>query len=96
MTTLNNWDLLNVDTKISILVTLGVLDLPLCEIKMKKVSKYQGMLSVKQDVAKYAFFFEDDRVVNVFKIIAIAMRKQLQKQSQQVFLKLVFVSYNNS
>ena len=56
MTTLNNWDLLNVDTKISILVTLGVLDLPLCEIKMKKVSKYQGMLSVKQDVAKYAFF----------------------------------------
>ena len=42
------------------------------------------------------FFFEDDRVVNVFKIIAIVMRKQLQKQSQQVFLKLVFVSYNNS
>ena len=31
MATVNGWEALVVDTKISILVALGVLDLPLCE-----------------------------------------------------------------
>ena len=38
MATVNGWEPLVVDTKISILVTLGVLDLPLCEIKMSKLN----------------------------------------------------------
>ena len=33
MTTVNDWRSLVVDAKISILVALGVLDSPLCEIK---------------------------------------------------------------
>ena len=36
MTTVNAWESLVVYTKISILVALGVLDLPLWEIKMSK------------------------------------------------------------
>ena len=40
MTTVNGWESLVVDTKISILVTLGVLDSPLSEIKMRKLNKY--------------------------------------------------------
>ena len=36
MTTVNGWESLVVDTKIYILVALGVLDSPLCEIKMSK------------------------------------------------------------
>ena len=39
MTTVNGWESLIVDTKISILVGLGVLDSPLCEIKMSKLIK---------------------------------------------------------
>ena len=39
MTTINGWESLVVDTKISILVVLGVLDSPLCEIKMSKLNK---------------------------------------------------------
>ena len=35
----NGWDSLIVDTKISILVALGVLDSPLCEIIMSKLNK---------------------------------------------------------
>ena len=39
MATVDSWVSLVVDTKISILVTLGVLDLPLCESKMSKSNK---------------------------------------------------------
>ena len=39
MTTVNDWRSLVVDAKISILVALGVLDSPLCEIKMSKLNK---------------------------------------------------------
>ena len=39
MTTINSWELLVVDTKISILVALGVLDWHLCKIKRNKLSK---------------------------------------------------------
>ena len=39
MTTVNDQESLVVDTKISILVALGVLDLPLCETKMSKLNK---------------------------------------------------------
>ena len=39
VTTVNSWESLIVDTKIPILVTLGVLDSPLCEIKMSKLNK---------------------------------------------------------
>ena len=39
MTTVKGWESLFVDTKISILVALGVLDSPLCEIKMRKLNK---------------------------------------------------------
>ena len=39
MTAVDSWESLVVDTKISNLVTLGVLDLPLCEIKMSKSNK---------------------------------------------------------
>ena len=39
MTTVNRWDSLVVHAKISILVTLRVLDLLLCEIKMSKLNK---------------------------------------------------------
>ena len=38
-TTVNGWESLIVDTNISILVTLGVADSPLCEIKISKLSK---------------------------------------------------------
>ena len=38
MTTVNGWESLVVDTKISILVVLGVLDSPLREIKMSKLN----------------------------------------------------------
>ena len=41
MTTVNSWESLVVDTKSSILVALGVLDSPRCEIKMDKLSKQQ-------------------------------------------------------
>ena len=50
MTTVNSWEPLVVNTKISILLTLGVLDLPLCEIKM---SILISSISVKQDITKY-------------------------------------------
>ena len=39
MSTVKDWESLVVDTKISILVALDVLDLPLCEIKMNKLGK---------------------------------------------------------
>ena len=39
MTAVNGWESFVVDTKISILIALGVLDLPLCEIKMSKLKK---------------------------------------------------------
>ena len=39
MTPVNSWESLVVATKISILVALGVLDSPLCEIKMSKLNK---------------------------------------------------------
>ena len=39
MTPVNGWESLVVGTKISILVALGVLDPPLCEIKMSKFIK---------------------------------------------------------
>ena len=39
MATVNGWEPLVVNTKISILVALGVLDSPQCEIKMKKLNK---------------------------------------------------------
>ena len=39
MTTVNSWEPLVVNTKISILLTLGVLDLPLCEIKTSILNK---------------------------------------------------------
>ena len=39
MTTVNGWESLFIDTKISILVDLGVLDSPLCEINMNKLNK---------------------------------------------------------
>ena len=39
MTTVSGWESLVVDTKISILVALGILDSPLCEIKMSKLNK---------------------------------------------------------
>ena len=39
MTTVNGWESLVVDTKISILVGLVVLDSPLCEIKITKLNK---------------------------------------------------------
>ena len=39
MTTVNGWESLVVDTKISILVALGVLGSRLCEIKMSKLNK---------------------------------------------------------
>ena len=39
MTAINGWESLTADTKISILVAFGVLDLPLCEIKMSKLNK---------------------------------------------------------
>ena len=39
MATVKGWESLFVDTKISILVALAVLDSPLCEIKMCKLNK---------------------------------------------------------
>ena len=39
MTTVNGWESLVVDKNVSILVALGVLDSPLCEIKMSKLNK---------------------------------------------------------
>ena len=39
MLIVNGWESLVVDTKISILVALGVLDSPLCEMKMSKLNK---------------------------------------------------------
>ena len=39
MTTVSGWESLVVDTKISILVALGILDSPMCEIKMSKLNK---------------------------------------------------------
>ena len=39
VTTVNGWESLILDTTISILVALGVLDPPLCEIKMSKLNK---------------------------------------------------------
>ena len=41
MTTVNGWVLLIADTKISILIALGVLDSPLCKIKISKLNKQQ-------------------------------------------------------
>ena len=41
VTTFNGWESLIVETKISILVALGVLDEPLCEIKISKLNKQQ-------------------------------------------------------
>ena len=38
-TTVNGWESIIVNTKISILVALGVLELPLCEINMRKLNK---------------------------------------------------------
>ena len=38
-TTVDGWQSLNIDTEISILVALGILDLTLCEIKMSKLNK---------------------------------------------------------
>ena len=48
--------------KVSILVTLSVLDLLLCEIKMSKANKQQ---SVKQDITKYfgEILFKGDTMV---------------------------------
>ena len=40
MTAVNDWESLVVDTKISILFTLGVLDSPLCKIRMSKLNKH--------------------------------------------------------
>ena len=39
LTAVNGWNALVVNTKISILIALGVLDLPLHEIKMRKLNK---------------------------------------------------------
>ena len=39
MLTVNGWESLVADTKMSILVALGVLDSPLCEMKMSKLNK---------------------------------------------------------
>ena len=39
MTTYIGWESLVLDIKIFILVALGVLDFPLCEIKMSKLNK---------------------------------------------------------
>ena len=39
VTTVNSWESLIVDTKVSILVALGALDSPLCKIKMSKLEK---------------------------------------------------------
>ena len=39
MTTVNGWEALVVDTKISILVALDILDSPLCEMKISKSNK---------------------------------------------------------
>ena len=39
VTTVNDWESLNVDTKIPILFALGVLDSPPCEMKVKKLNK---------------------------------------------------------
>ena len=39
MTTVSGWESLAVDTKIYILVALGVLDSTLCKIKMRKLNK---------------------------------------------------------
>ena len=39
MLIVNGWESLVVDTKISILVALGVLDSPLSEMKMSKLNK---------------------------------------------------------
>ena len=47
ITTVNGWGSLVVNTKISILVALGVLDSPLYEIKLKK------SISVKENITKY-------------------------------------------
>ena len=50
ITTVNSWGSLVVNTKISILVALGVLDSPLYEIKMSKLKK---SISVKENITKY-------------------------------------------
>ena len=39
MTKINCWELLIVDTIVSILVALGVLDSPVCDTKMRKLNK---------------------------------------------------------
>ena len=39
MTTVNGWKSLVVDTKIVILIALGTLDSPLCEIKVSKLNE---------------------------------------------------------
>ena len=39
MITVNGWESLVVDTKISILVASDILDSPLCEMKMSKSNK---------------------------------------------------------
>ena len=59
MTTVNGWESLVVETKISILVTLGALDSSLCEIKMSRLNK-QILLNILLK------FIEGDTVVSDF------------------------------
>ena len=50
--TINGWESLIVETKISILVALGVLDSPLCEIKMSKLNAQRNRILLKEYFAK--------------------------------------------
>ena len=71
MTIVNSWESLIVDTKISMLVALGVLDLPLClrgcEIKMSKLNK--------QDISETGYYKLNVLLVSNFKIIAAVIYK---------------------
>ena len=52
MATISGWESLFVETKISILVALGALDSPLCEIKMSKLNAQQNRILLKEYFAK--------------------------------------------
>ena len=65
MTTVNGCESLVVETKISILVTLGVLDSSLCEIKMSRLNKQ----NISETGYYYIFcwnLFKGDTVVSDF------------------------------
>ena len=62
------WESLVVDTKISILVNLRVLDLPLCEIKVSRLKKQHISETEYYQILCWNLF-KDDTVV-IFQIIA--------------------------